>query len=149
MRLSADGTPMASKNEVVIAGLLDRPAPGRWLCEEPLTGADGRVVRPDFTVAMKDSRTIFGEHADMLDLPDCAWKRERKKERSRRTASVHGTRGGGPNDTLMWTDDLDGADARARLTFASQVLDAASTDPGTAAVRARRAKKTAARRTRS
>ncbi|CAM5328057.1 AAA family ATPase [Streptomyces coeruleorubidus] len=150
MHVSADGTPMVSKNEVIIAGLLDRLAPGRWLYEEPLTGADGRVVRPDFTVATKDGRTVFWEHAGMLDLPDYARKWERKKEWYAKNGIEPWDKGGGPNGTLMWTDDLDGADARAWLTLASQVLNAEPTDPGTAAVTGRRAaKKTAARRTRS
>ncbi|MEV0691562.1 AAA family ATPase [Streptomyces sp. NPDC050388] len=150
MHVSADGTPMASKNEVIIAGLLDRLAPGRWRYEEPLTGADGRVVRPDFTVAAQDGRTVFWEHAGMLDLPDYARKWERKKEWYAKNGIGPWDKGGGPNGTLMWTDDLDGADARAWLTLASQVLDAEPTDPGSAAVPARRAaKKTAARRTRS
>ncbi|MFF8093843.1 AAA family ATPase [Streptomyces sp. NPDC016675] len=150
MHVSAGGTPMASKNEVIIAGLLDRLAPGRWLYEEPLTGADGRVVRPDFTVAAEDGRTVFWEHAGMLDLPDYARKWERKKEWYARNGIEPWDKGGGPNGTLMWTDDLDGADARAWLTLASQVLDAEPADSGSATETgpgsARRAKKTAARR---
>ncbi|MDO0925726.1 hypothetical protein QQY24_09990 [Streptomyces sp. TG1A-8] len=146
----ADGTPMASKNEVIITGLLDRLAPGRRLYEESLTGADGRVVRPDFTVATKDGRTVFWEHAGMLDLPDYARKWERKREWYAKNGIAPWDKGGGPNGTLMWTDDLDGADARAWLTLACQVLDVEPTGSGTATVPARRAaKKTAARRTRS
>ncbi|WP_318216456.1 hypothetical protein [Streptomyces sp. SCL15-6] len=114
-----------------------------------LTGADGRVVRPDFTVATKDGRTVFWEHAGMLDLPDYARKWERKKEWYARNGIEPWDKGGGPNGTLMWADDLDGAGARAWLTLAAQVLDAEPTDPGTAAVPGRRAKKTAARRPRS
>ncbi|MEV6349435.1 hypothetical protein [Actinoplanes sp. NPDC051851] len=74
------GIPMASKNEVIIAGLLDQLVPGRWQYEQSFTGADGHTVLPDFTIAADDGRVIFREHVGMLDLPDCATKWERKKQ---------------------------------------------------------------------
>ncbi|WP_432185790.1 AAA family ATPase [Streptomyces sp. Tue6028] len=147
MHVSANGTPMASKNEVIIASLLDQLAPGHWQYEEPLTGSDGRVVLPDFTVAATDGRTVFWEHAGMLDLPDYARKWELKKEWYAENGIVAWDEGGGPNGTLMWTDDLNGADAQAWLTLASQVLGAEPSTPPTRSVPVRRvAKKTAARR---
>jgi hypothetical protein len=147
MHVSANGTPMASKNEVIIASLLDQLAPGHWQYEEPLTGSDGRVVLPDFTVATTDGRTVFWEHAGMLDLPDYARKWELKKEWYAENGIVAWDKGDGPNGTLMWTDDLNGANAQAWLTFASQVLRAEpSTPPTTSAPVRRVAKKTAARR---
>lgn len=38
LHVSPSGIPMASKNEVIISGLLDRLAPGNWQYEEPLVG---------------------------------------------------------------------------------------------------------------
>ncbi|MFD8651146.1 AAA family ATPase [Streptomyces mirabilis] len=149
MHVSANGTPMASKNEVIIASLLDQLAPGHWQYEQPFTGSDGRVVLPDFTVAAADGRTVYWEHAGMLDLPDYARKWELKKEWYAENGIVAWDKGGGPNGTLMWTDDLNGADARAWLILASRVLGADPSTPQTTFVPVRRAtKKTAARRPR-
>lgn len=150
MHVSASGIAMASKNEVIIAGLLDQLAPGRWQYEAPFTGTDGRTVRPDFTIAADDGRTILWEHAGMLDLPDYAQKWDRKKAWYAANGVLPYSQGGGVNGSLMWTDDLNGADAQAWLAFASQVIGAVPgqrTDPGAPPVPARRVvKKTAHRR---
>ena len=122
LHVSANGTPMASKNEVIIAGLLDQLAPGHWGYEEPLTGTDGRVIHPDFTIATQDGQTVYWEHAGMLDLPEYASKWELKKAWYADNGILPHGQGGGPNGTLMWTDDLHGADAQAWLVFASEVL---------------------------
>jgi hypothetical protein len=151
MHVSASGIPMASKNEVIIAGLLDQLAPGHWQYEGPFTGADGRVVLPDFTISASDGRTVYWEHAGMLDLPDYARKWELKKAWYADNGILPHNQGGGHNGSLIWTDDLNGADAQAWLTFASEVLgvtpamppDRAGDQPGPAR---RVAKKTAQRR---
>ncbi|UYM07815.1 ATP-dependent DNA helicase [Solicola gregarius] len=122
MHVSSMGIPMASKNEVIIAGLLDQLVPGAWQYEEPLIGSDGRVVHPDFTIAAGDGRTIYWEHAGMLDLPDYARKWELKKTWYRENGILPHDEGGGPAGTLIWTDDLNGADAQAWLRFAANVL---------------------------
>lgn len=122
MHIAVDGTPMASKNEVIIAGLLDRLVPGRWQYEQPLRGADGREVLPDFTIAADDGRTVYWEHAGMLDLPDYARKWELKKDWYAANGILPYRSGGGPRGTLMWTDDLHGADAKSWLSHAAEVL---------------------------
>ena len=124
IHVSANGTPMASKNEVIIASLLDQLVPGRWQYEEPFLGGDGRAVRPDFTIATDDGRTVFWEHAGMLDLTDYARKWELKKAWYSENQVLPHSAGGGANGTLMWTDDLAGADASAWLVLASEVLGA-------------------------
>jgi hypothetical protein len=129
LHVSPSGIPMASKNEVIIAGLLDQLVPGQWLYEEPLTGADGRIVHPDFTITARDGRTVYWEHAGMLDLPDYVKKWELKKVWYADNGILPSGRGGGPNGTLMWTDDLHGADAQAWLEFASEVLAVAPAAP--------------------
>lgn len=151
MHVSASGIPMASKNEVIIAGILDQLAPGHWQYEGPFTGSDGRVVLPDFTVSTLDGRTVYWEHAGMLDLPDYARKWELKKAWYAENGILPHSQGGGQNGSLMWTDDLNGADAQAWLAFASEVLGAlpatlpaqGGNRPGPAR---RAAKKTAQRR---
>ncbi|MCX5558373.1 AAA family ATPase [Streptomyces sp. NBC_00038] len=151
MHVSASGIPMASKNEVIIAGLLDQLAPGHWQYEGSFTGADGRVVRPDFTISASDGRTVYWEHAGMLDLPDYARKWELKKAWYADNGILPHNQGGGRNGSLIWTDDLNGADAQAWLTFASEVLGVTPAMPpdraGDQTGPARRvAKKTAQRR---
>jgi hypothetical protein len=133
MHISASGIPMASKNEVIIAGLLDQLAPGHWQYEEPLTGTDGRTVLPDFTISASDGRTIYWEHAGMLDLPDYARKWALKKAWYADNDILPHQEGGGPNGTLFWTDDLRGADARAWLSRAAEVLQVAPATPLTPA----------------
>ena len=121
LHVSANGVPMASKNEVIIAGLLDQLTPGRWQYEEPLTGADGRTVHPDFTIAAPDGRTIYG-NTRAADLPDYVRKWELKKAWYSDNGILPFGEGGGPNGTLIWTDDLEGADAKSWLESAAAVL---------------------------
>ena len=129
MHVSASGIPMASKNEVIIAGLLDRLVPGHWQYEEPLTGADGRVVLPDFTITPSDGRIVYWEHAGMLDLADYARKWELKKAWYADNGILPHHQGGGTSGSLIWTDDLNGADAQAWLIFASEVLGVTPATP--------------------
>lgn len=126
IHVSASGIPMASKNEVIIAGLLDQLAPGSWMYEKPLIGSDGRTVRPDFTIARGDGQTVFWEHAGMLDLPDYARKWDLKKDWYVENNILPAEVGGGTNGTLMWTDDLAGADAQRWLAEAADVLGVVS-----------------------
>jgi len=122
LHVSASGVPMASKNEVIIAGLLDQLVPGQWQYEQPFTGADGREVLPDFTFTMADGRMVLWEHAGMLDLPDYARKWELKKQWYAENGIRPHDAGGGPTGVLMWTDDRKGADAQAWLALAAEVI---------------------------
>ncbi len=128
MHMSASGIPMASKNEVIIAGILDKLAPGRWEYERPYTGDDGREVLPDFTVSTADGRTVIWEHAGMLGLPDYARKWELKQAWYANNGFLPHTAGGGRNGVLMWTEDLRGADAQHWSRLAAEVLGVADTE---------------------
>jgi hypothetical protein len=150
LHVAANGTPMASKNEVIIAGLLDQLVPGRWQYEQPLVGSNGREVLPDFTIAAPDGRTVYWEHAGMLDLPDYARKWDLKKSWYAENGILPADDGGGANGVLMWTDDLQGADAAAWLAHAAQVLGSSTSadgDRAAPATPARRATKKTAKRT--
>lgn len=128
LHVSTTGIPMASKNEVIIAGILEQLVPGRWEYERVLQGKDGREVLPDFTINLDDGRTVFWEHAGMLDVPDYASKWELKKKWYAENGIGPVDLGGGPHGVLMWTDDLNGADAQAWLKHASEVI---GLEPGT------------------
>jgi hypothetical protein len=121
IHISANGTPMASKNEVIIAGLLDRLVPGQWSYEEPFRGKDGREVLPDFTISV-GNRNVYWEHAGMLDDRDYADKWEKKKEWYLDNGLLPFDEEPAGEKVLMWTDDLKGADAQAWLELAAQVL---------------------------
>ena len=124
LHVSASGIPMASKNEVIVASLLDRLVPGQWEYERILQGKDGREVLPDFTIDTSDGRKVFWEHAGMLDLPDYAEKWQLKKQWYIDNGILPFDRSpqGGPNGVLMWTDDRNGADAAAWLAYAAKVF---------------------------
>ncbi len=122
MHVAANGTPMASKNEVIIADVLDRLVPGQWRYEEPLVGRDGREVLPDFTIITSDGRKVLWEHAGMLDRADYARKWKLKQAWYAENGILPHAEGGGPNGVLLWTDDRAGADAQAWLMLAAAVL---------------------------
>ncbi|MET8028081.1 ATP-dependent RecD-like DNA helicase [Streptomyces avermitilis] len=100
------GLPVRSKNEVIIADLLQRHAQGRFSYEQPLIGRDGKRRFPDFTITTDDpDRPIYWEHLGMLDNPEYARKWEQKKA----WYAEHGILpGGGPQGVLLVTDDLHG-----------------------------------------
>ncbi|BBX27436.1 ATP-dependent DNA helicase [Mycolicibacterium alvei] len=129
IHVSANGTPMASKNEVIIAGLLDRLMPGQWSYEEPFRGADGREVLPDFTIHTAGGRKVYWEHAGMLDRSDYAAKWELKKAWYAENGVFPFDDGRAGDAVLMWTDDLRGADAQAWLELASSVFGVQAAEP--------------------
>jgi hypothetical protein len=114
LHVSASGVPMASRNEVIIAGLLDQLVPGQWQYEQPFTGTDGREVLPDFTFTTADGRLVLWEHPGMFDLPDYARKWELKKHWYAENGVLPHDEGGGPTGVLMWTDDRKTGRARTR-----------------------------------
>ena len=61
----------------------------------------------------------------MLDLPDYARRWELKKSGCADNGILPADDGGGANGVLIWTYDLQGADAQAWLAHAAQVLEAA------------------------
>lgn len=126
LHVAPNGTPVASKNEVIIAGILDSVAKGRWEYERPFTGSDGRTVLPDFTIAAPDGRTILWEHAGMLNDPDYARKWEKKQAWFVENGVRPESEGGGPRGVLVWTDDRDGADAQAWRELAESLLGEAT-----------------------
>lgn len=144
LHVSTNGIPMASKNEIIIAGILEQLVPGKWEYERVLQGTDGREVLPDFTINLDDGRTVFWEHAGMLDVPDYASKWELKKQWYADNGILPVEASGGPNGVLMWTDDLHGADAQAWLAQARDVFGAGSSPaPATTEPRRPTAKKAA------
>ncbi|WP_431045217.1 AAA family ATPase [Streptomyces sp. P1-3] len=100
------GLPVRSKNEVIIADLLQRHAQGRFTYEQPLIGRDGTRRFPDFTITTDNpNRPIYWEHLGMLKDPEYARNWEEKKAWYAEQGVFPG---GGPRGVLLVTDDLHG-----------------------------------------
>jgi hypothetical protein len=138
IHISTNGIAMRSKNEVIIAELLERLVPGRWNYEEPLIGADGGHALPDFTIMTGDGRKVIWEHAGMLDRPDYARRWERKKQWYADNGFGAHADGGGTAGTLMWTESREAVDAQVWLQLAREVLGVGDGDPAESASRPRK-----------
>ena len=113
-----------SKNEVIVASILEELIPDQWSYETPLT-VDGVTKYPDFTIEREDTgEAIIWEHLGMMGNSKYAKDWEAKK----RWYVDHGFR---PYDdpeaksgrgVLMWTDDLAGVDQPAWAERARQVV---------------------------
>lgn len=136
---TADGTLVRSKNEVIIAGILDTVAPGLWSYEQPLS-LNGQTRYPDFTIIAPDGRTIYWEHLGMLDNPhyEAAWRH--KKRWYAEGHILPYDQGGGPQGTLIYTDDRDGVNVADWTKLARQVIG--SVVPGPRTEPKKRTKKT-------
>ncbi|WP_222635284.1 MULTISPECIES: AAA family ATPase [unclassified Rhodococcus (in: high G+C Gram-positive bacteria)] len=107
VHVTRSGILVRSKNEVIVAGILDDIAPGSWIYEQPLIAPDGSRKVPDFTITTADGQNVYWEHLGKLDVPEyaAAW------ERKRAWYAAYGiTEEGGPGGTLFTTDDLGGVD---------------------------------------
>jgi hypothetical protein len=120
------GLPVSSKNEVIIADLLHRLAPGRFEYERPLIGKDGRTKYPDFTITTDDPhRPVYWEHLGMLNDPEYTRRWEEKKAWYAEQGTLPAPEGG-PHGLLLVTDDRHGVkeqdwEAAFRQVFGSAV----------------------------
>jgi hypothetical protein len=112
MHVTASGVVVKSKNEVIVAGVLDEVAPGRWAYETPLKGTDGRTVRPDFTVQRVDGSVVLWEHLGLMDDIDYARKWGLKLEWYAANGFLPFPERG-EKGTVMWTDDTGGVNVPA------------------------------------
>lgn len=128
IHVTASGVVVKSKNEVIVATVLDEVAPGRWAYETPLKGADGRTLHPDFTIQRPDGSLVLWEHLGLMDDLDYARKWFLKKDWYKANGFLpHPERG--ENGTLMWTDDARGVDMPAWRQLAIEVVGPLVTGP--------------------
>jgi len=118
---TSSGVLVRSKNEVIIANLLSELGVD-WTYEEPFTGADGRVVRPDFTIRTDTGMTVLWEHLGMLDKLTYRRKWETKLAWYQANGVTAVGDAIGPRGVLMTTDDRDGVDSEEWAHFARSVL---------------------------
>ncbi len=115
-----------SKNEVIVASILEDLAPGRWSYERPLT-IDGVTKYPDFTIQTAAGDEVVWEHLGMMSNPKYAADWAAKKA----WYIAHGLRPydepdtAGPRGVLLWTDDRGGVDQPAWRQAAEKVLGSA------------------------
>jgi hypothetical protein len=133
-----------SKNEVIIATILEQTARGRWSYEKPVTGTDGAVKYPDFTVDLLSGDQVIWEHLGLMTNPTyaAAWEAKKRWYVGQGFRPYDEPDTPGPRGTLVWTDDRDGVDQPAWTRLAEQVLS----PPSAGGIR-RTAKKATARRT--
>ena len=68
IHVAPGGVMVRSKNEVIVATILEDVAPDRWTYEQPLT-IDGATKYPDFTVQTASGDEIIWEHLGMMSNP--------------------------------------------------------------------------------
>lgn len=139
IHVAPGGVLVRSKNEVIVAGVLEQVAPGRWAYERALTIGDDTKY-PDFTIDTVSGEEVVWEHLGMLNDPDYAQRWEAKKQwyidhgyRPFDDPTASGSRG-----ILIWTDDRDGVDQPQWTAIAQQFIGISP--------KPRAAKKAAARR---
>lgn len=120
-----------SKNEVIVASILEQLAPGRWQYERPLRDSSGATKYPDFTVETLTGEQVIWEHLGLMHNPRYAREWEQKKQwyiaqgfRPYDDNSIPGPRG-----ILMWTDDRHGVNEPDWRALAEQVLGGGSARP--------------------
>ena len=99
------GIAVRSKSEVIIADLLFAKDIG-FQYERPLRVADGSWRSPDFTIVDDTTgTTIYWEHLGMLQRPSYRRRWETKLGWYRTNGILPHDEGGGPNGTLVITED--------------------------------------------
>lgn len=113
-----------SKNEVIVATILEELTPDQWSYERPLT-IDGVTKYPDFTIEKEDTgEAIIWEHLGKMGNRKYAQDWEAKKQwyvghgfRPYDDPDAKGDRG-----VLMWTDDRGGVNQPAWAELARTVI---------------------------
>ena len=112
---------MRSKGELLIANLLHE-LDVSYEYEVPFTGADGRTVKPDFTITTDLGETLLWEHLGMLSDPRYAAKWARKRQWYADNGVRPFDEGGGERGALLITDDAGGVDFPAWRELANKAL---------------------------
>lgn len=126
IHVAPGGVLVRSKNEVIIASILEDIAPGSWTYEAPLT-INSVTKYPDFTIETPAGDQVIWEHLGMMGNPRYAADWEEKKAwyvangfRPYDEPGTTSTRG-----VLVWTDDRGGVDQPAWASLARDVLGVA------------------------
>jgi hypothetical protein len=112
-----------SKNEVIVASILEELVPDRWSYEQPLT-IDGVTKYPDFTIHTPSGEEIIWEHLGMLGNPKYAadWASKKQWYVSNGFRPYDDPDAAGSRGVLIWTDDRGGVDQPAWAELARQAI---------------------------
>jgi hypothetical protein len=144
VHVADNGVMVRSKNEVIVADILEKVAPGRWRYEVLLKGDDGSWCRPDFTISTPAGVPVYWEHLGLMNQPSYARRWEEKLQSYAANGILPGLDAdgqvipgaqGGPNGILVWTDDAAGVNKPAWTAMAEAIL---GTTPAPGARRRRR-----------
>ena len=131
IHVAINGEMVRSKNEVIVADILEKVVPGKWRYEVLLQGADGSWCRPDFTISRPSGVPVYWEHLGKMNQPSYARRWEEKLDwyRSNGILPALDPEGRplseikeGPNGLLVWTDDAKGVDTPAWTEMARAVI---------------------------
>ncbi|WP_197503097.1 ATP-dependent RecD-like DNA helicase [Mycobacterium sp. 1245111.1] len=135
IHVAVNGEMVRSKNEVIVADVLEKVVPGRWRYEVLLKGDDGTWCRPDFTISRPSGVPVYWEHLGKMNQPSYARRWDEKLEWYRRNGitpaldsegrALAGVKDG-PNGILVWTDDAHGVDTPAWTEMAKAIFGSGS-----------------------
>lgn len=117
------GVLVRSKNEVIVASILEDLTPGRWSYETPLT-IDGVTKYPDFTIETPSGDQIIWEHLGMMANPKYAsgWDAKKAWYLAKGFRPYDDPDATGSGGVLIWTDDRGGVDQPAWVAIAREVI---------------------------
>ena len=131
VHVAANGEMVRSKNEVIVANILETAVPGKWRYEVLLQGDDGTWCRPDFTITRTSGIPVYWEHLGKMNQPSYAqrWAEKLDWYRANGILSALDSEGKplaeikeGTNGILVWTDDARGVDVPGWTEMARAVL---------------------------
>ena len=131
IHVASNGQMVRSKNEVIVADILEKVVPGKWRYEVLLTGDDGSWCRPDFTITRSSGLPVYWEHLGKMNQPSYARRWAEKLDWYRTNGILPALDAAGrtlnkikdgPNGILIWTDDANGVDTPAWTEMARAVL---------------------------
>ncbi len=127
IHVAPGGVLVRSKNEVIIATILDAIAPDRWLYERPLT-IDGVTKYPDFAIQKASGDEIIWEHLGMMGNPRYAsdWATKKAWYLANGFRPYDDPDAAGDRGVLVWTDDTGGVDQPAWAEIGRSVIGIAS-----------------------
>jgi len=130
IHVAPGGVLVRSKNEVIVATILEQAAPGNWHYEQPLT-VDGITKYPDFTILTDLGDEVVWEHLGMMNNPRYAanWAAKKRWYVDNGYRPYDEPDAGGSRGVLVWTDDQGGVDLPAWEAIASEVLGGAAPRP--------------------
>jgi hypothetical protein len=123
IHVAPGGVIVRSKNEIIIASILEQASPGNWQYEKALT-IDGITKYPDFTVQTDLGDEVVWEHLGMMNNPRYAanWAAKKRWYLDSGYRPFDQPELSAELGVLVWTDDSAGVDLPAWEALAAEVM---------------------------